>query len=321
MNVVLLLFKFFEGLTSDEENRQIKAWVELSPENKKRFFEERKLFDAIVLNRSVPKRQISTGLEKKPDKLRHIVFVREAMRLAAVIFIVLAGSWCFYIYHNTDDVQPLMQTINVPAGQRLNLTLPDGTNVWVNANSTIRYPINFNKTERMVCVDGQAYFEVAQNKKVPFIVKSPQVMIQVIGTKFDVCDYSREEGNFHATLMEGSMKVFLKNEKQKQVMLEPEDKAHINSGKLIVTRVTDFSQYQWKEGLISFKNESFGEIIRIFERIYDMQIVMDNTATADIVYTGKFRMTDGIDYALRVLQQTVDFSFERDIDKQIIYIR
>lgn len=321
MNIALL-YKFFEGLTSERENRQIKTWLDASPDNKKRFFEERRLFDAIVLN---SKEQHSRRVPESAKTIERPYFrisrhVRGAMRLTAAIILALVGSWYFFTYHNSGG-PVAMQTINVPAGQRLNLVLPDGTNVWLNANTTIQYPITFNTRERLISINGQAYFDVAKNEKAPFIVKSPHGVVQALGTKFDVRDYSDEMGAFEATLMEGSVKVYLKNMESEQVILTSESKAYIDQGRLKTACVTDLSPYEWKEGLISFRNEAFKDIIKTFEKTYNTPILIENSAIANITYTGKFRITDGIEYALRVLQRTVDFTFKRDADEHRIYIR
>lgn len=318
-----LLYKFFEGLTTEQENEMIKAWMESSPENEKRFFEERKIYDAIILNSeeskvheySLPDEEIGESRPRIP------MYVKEIMKIAAAILVTLLGSWYFFSQDDVDSNPVAMQTINVPAGQRLNLVLPDGTNVWLNAKTTIKYPVAFNSKERLVTIDGQAYFDVAKNEKVPFLVKTPQGTVQALGTKFDILDYSDGERDFQAMLMEGSVKVQLSDKESESVILSPEKKAFLDKGKLEVIHVSDMSAYQWKEGLISFRNEAFEDIMKSFEKTYDITIVIENTKVKNISFTGKFRIIDGVEYALRVLQRDVNFKFERDIDKHIIYIK
>ena len=99
-----------------------------------------------------------------------------------------------------------MQTITVPAGQRINITLVDGTNVWLNARTSLSYPVKFGKNNRQVVLDGEAYFDVTKDKSKPFIVQTDNYNVEVLGTKFDVNAYS-ETGEFETTLMSGSVKV------------------------------------------------------------------------------------------------------------------
>lgn len=99
-----------------------------------------------------------------------------------------------------------MQSIYVPTGQRVNITLSDGTNVWLNARTKIVYPAVFDKSVRQVAVDGEAYFDVAKDKKRPFIVETGKCNMEVLGTKFNVEGYS-DKDDFEVTLMEGSVRV------------------------------------------------------------------------------------------------------------------
>ena len=106
----------------------------------------------------------------------------------------------------TEQTPIALQTITVPAGQRINITLADGTNVWLNARTTIQYPITFNEKERLVKLDGEAYFDVTKDKSKPFIVQTNNYNVEVLGTKFDVDSYSETE-IFETTLMEGSVRI------------------------------------------------------------------------------------------------------------------
>ncbi len=313
-----LLYKFFEGLTTPEEEIAIRNWVDNSPDNEKRFFEERKMFDAIILN-SVQRDAFEEPISNvKP--LRKSVFLREFLKIAAVVTLTFLSSW--YYFSNVENNQDLvaMQTIEVPAGQRLNIKLPDGTDVWLNAKTTLQYPVSFNKKERLVILDGQAYFDVAKNKEAPFVVKTTCGIIEALGTKFDVMSYSDNQV-FETMLVEGSVKVGVINGPVQSLILTPSNKAYIKDGKLETSYVEDFNAYKWKEGLISFKNEAFQEIMKSFEKLYDIQIVMQNSKISNLKYTGKFRIVDGVDYALRVLQKDVEFSYSRDTEHHIIYIK
>ncbi len=310
-----LLHKFFDGLTTKEEEEAIREWLNNSPENKQIFLDERKIYDSILLNSSVVEE--NENQDVKPHF--HITpYFKEFVKIAAIMLVTLLGSW--YFFTQDKDASTAMQTISVPAGQRLNLTLPDGTNVWLNAKTTIQYPVLFNSKERLVTIDGQAYFDVAKNEKVPFIVQSPRGTVQALGTKFDVLDYSNSD-TFETMLMEGSVKVSLLKDKNQSILLTPDHKAYLDNGELNALYVNDLSSYLWKDGLISFRNESFAEIMTSFEKVYDITIVVENPKVKEIALTGKFRVIDGVEYALRVLQREVNFKFERDTDSHIIYIR
>ena len=308
------LYKFFEGNASFEEEVAVKQWMEESTENRQSFLKERKLFDAMLL----------LGNEKviKAGKKRYSINLSslrtEFIKIAAVIAITLGGS---YLYHQYSFEKELMatNTISVPAGQRINMTLTDGTNVWLNARTSLTYPVKFSKKNRQVILDGEAYFEVAKDKTKPFIVQTNKYNVEVLGTKFDVNAYS-ETGEFETTLMSGSVRVASTSDPAQKLTLKPNNKVYLQDGELHVSVVDDFNPYRWKEGLICFKNESFTSIMKDFEKYYGLTIQVRNKEVLKYVYTGKFRQTDGIDYALRVLQKDIKFNYQRDDENQIIYI-
>ena len=202
-----------------------------------------------------------------------------------------------------------------------NITLSDGTNVWLNARTKIVYPAVFDKSVRQVAVDGEAYFDVAKDKKRPFIVETGKCNMEVLGTKFNVEGYS-DKDDFEVTLMEGSVRVASRIGLGDTLMLKPDSKACLQKdGRLKVIPVDDYNPYRWKEGLICFRNESFLSIMNDLEKYFGVSIVVENKNVLKYYFTGKFRQADGIDYALRVLQRDIRFKYERDDENQIIYIR
>ena len=309
-----ILYKFFEGNASFEEEAAVKQWMEESAENRLAFLKERKLFDAMLLlgNEEI----IKNG--KKRFSINLSSLRTELIKIAAVIALTLGGSF-IYRQMQTEQTPIALQTITVPAGQRINITLADGTNVWLNARTTIQYPITFNEKERLVKLDGEAYFDVTKDKSKPFIVQTNNYNVEVLGTQFDVNAYS-ETGEFETTLMSGSVKVASASDSTQKITLKPNNKVFLQDGKLHVTAVDDYNPYRWKEGLICFKNETFTSIMKDFEKYYGLTIQVKNKNVFKYVYTGKFRQTDGIDYALRVLQKDIKFTYQRDDENQIIYI-
>ncbi|MBS1320751.1 MAG: FecR family protein [Parabacteroides sp.] len=309
-----ILYKFFEGNASFEEEAAVKQWMEESAENRLAFLKERKLFDAMLLlgNEEI----IKNG--KKRFSINLSSLRTELIKIAAVVAITLGGSY-FYYQSSLEKELMAMQTITVPAGQRINITLVDGTNVWLNARTSLSYPVKFGKNNRQVVLDGEAYFDVTKDKSKPFIVQTNNYNVEVLGTQFDVNAYSKT-GEFETTLMSGSVKVASASDSTQKITLKPNNKVFLQDGKLHVTAVDDYNPYRWKEGLICFKNETFTSIMKDFEKYYGLTIQVKNKNVFKYVYTGKFRQTDGIDYALRVLQKDIKFTYQRDDENQIIYI-
>ena len=310
-----LLYRFFEGHASLEDMKVVKEWADASEENAGLLRRERKLFNAMIL----------AGHSRRTDiqrmRNRRNYFIREFLKIASVIVITVSvTAVLFSIGKDNEDMYLAMQTITVPAGQRVNLDLPDGSNVWLNAGTTMKYPVSFMKGKREVMLDGEAYFEVAHNEKSPFVVRTHAMDVEVLGTKFNVEAYSKK-AVFEASLMQGKIRVKSSHNEKTAVVLLPNYKTTLKDGRLVVHKIDDYNVYRWKEGLYCFKSKPFTQIMEDLERYYDLKIQVDKKSIESVALTGKFRISDGLDYALRVLQKDVSFTYRRDKDNDVIYIK
>lgn len=299
-----LLYKFFEGKTSFVEEKQIKEWIESSETNFNALLKYRKEYDIqLISNRdSINNDQNNSSL-------------KQWMAIAAAILILVVGG--IYLFNSSDKTENY-NTLIVPPGQRINLILSDNSNIWLNANTVFKYPTKFSKQNRTVHLDGEAYFEVSKNEKKPFIVKTQKGDIHVTGTSFNVEAYSKFN-NFETSLFEGGVDIY--NENIKLASLKPNEKASLDNNKLFLSTITNTDQYLWKEGLIAFNNEKLEDIIINLEKYFDVEIKIETTNIPTLTYTGKFRQSDGVDYALRVLQKSINFTYERDEESGIIKIK
>lgn len=309
------LYKFFEGTASFEEEDAIRQWLESSAEHRAALLKERKVFDAGLL---LADEGIIEEKQKKNALDRRSSLRTEFLKIAAVVLLTLGLNYAYQKL--TVPEEPVaMQTITVPAGQRVSICLPDGSHVWLNARTTIQYPFSFKGDKRQILLDGQAYFDVVKNKQQPFIVKTDKATVEVFGTQFDVEAYSDKE-EFETTLMSGNVRVVSAANPLDMLNLAPDSKAYLENGQLKVKQVDDYNPYRWKEGLICFRNETFRNIMKDFEKYYGIRIEIENRQVLKYFYTGKFRQSDGVDYALRVLQKDIRFTYRRDDENHIIYI-
>lgn len=262
------LYKFFDGKASREEKEAVRIWLESSPENEQMLFREREFFDAMILSGSTK----SAGTEKKSRPFYRTVLF-EAMKIAAVFAITIACGTYFY-KSEIRKIGEAMNTITVPAGQRANLTLPDGTNVWLNARSEMRYPAAFTGNKREISLDGEAYFEVTHKGGKPFVVRTDKCNVEVLGTKFNVEAYSDSE-DFCTSLMEGSVRVSDKKKPSESLVLAPNQQVSWINGHLQSKPIADFDPFRWKEGLICFKSMHFKELMSRFEKCYGIHIIIE----------------------------------------------
>lgn len=313
------LYRYFEGMASREEEEAVYRWLDASAGNEEDLLKEREFFDAMILAGSA-----EDAKEKKVEVQKHFgirihSFVREMLKVAAVVAITLA---CGLYFHLADKKELLsaMNTISVPVGQRVNLKLPDGTLVWLNASSEIVYPAVFSGGKREVQLNGEAYFEVTHNVENPFVVRTERCDIEVLGTKFNVDAYSGSN-DFSTALMEGSVKVTGNDSSSRPVLLKPDQEVRLKDGRLMVSSISDYDQFRWREGLVCFKDVAFNELMTRFEKCYGIQIIVENKHLEEYTCSGKFRISDGVDNALRILQRDARYAFERNEDNSIIYIK
>ncbi|MCE7073003.1 FecR domain-containing protein [Dyadobacter sp. CY327] len=163
-----------------------------------------------------------------------------------------------------------INTLSTPKGGQYEVLLPDGSKVWLNASSSIRFPSTFPSSERKVEITGEAYFEVAKDKTRPFRVKFNKSEVQVLGTSFNIMAYP-EEGPSKTTLVEGS--VFIKNVNQNTKLKPGQQAAVLSTGKIKTRYIALDEAVAWKNGMFYFKDASVEEVMRQLSRWYDVEVL------------------------------------------------
>jgi transmembrane sensor len=194
-------------------------------------------------------------------------------------------------------------TLSTPRGGQFQIILPDGTKVWLNAASSLRYPTAFTGSERKVEITGEAYFEVAKNAAMPFRVKiSNEAAVEVLGTHFNINAYA-DEAAIRATLLEGKIKVM-------DVVLSPGEQAQITTDINILRHVDTSAVMAWRYGLFNFEGQNLKEVMRQLSRWYDIEVIYEGTVP-DIVFGGKMLRNINLSQLLKVLEDAeVHFTLE-----------
>lgn len=304
-----ILTRYFLGECFVWEKEAIRVWLESDESHKKQFIQERIRFDASVI---IDENRISVPT---PNKGRR--FIWNTLKIASAILLLIASSY-FFTLPQSDKPENLLQSIYVPPGSRSSVTLPDGTLVWLNSNTSFKYPTTFASEDRIVELDGEAYFEVTKIDKKSFIVRTNKYNVEVLGTTFNVEAYASEP-TFKTGLFTGKVKLYKDQQGDEDLYLNSGDAAELIDDTLHVSSASQNS-FRWKDGLIILEDKSFTEIMRLFEKYYDLQIIIRNDKTKKLGYKGKLRISDGIDHALRVLQKDFRFTYKREEDTNIIYI-
>lgn len=200
-----------------------------------------------------------------------------------------------------------MIKVEVPAGEMTDVVLPDGTQVCLNAKSTLEYPETFEGKMRLVSINGEGYFKVSHDKRHPFVIKANDVTTRVLGTEFNVRCY--DAADVHVTLVEGSVEVASNINK---VKISPNQDACLAEGKLVVANVNPKDFTSWREGLMYFDNATLRTILHQIGAWYNVSVVCDKSSLLDKHFHYMFNVNDSIEKAIQLLRNASDLDITVD---------
>ncbi len=237
----------------------------------------------------------------------------EYLKYAAVFLIsLLVTSASFWGYNWNKFRLNEYAIITAPQGQISNITLFDGTNIWLNAGSTIKYNQSFNRNNREIFLDGEALFAVSKNEELPFIVHAGDAQIKVFGTEFDVKAYNNES-YIETVLIEGRVE-FTANEKA--IKMSPGEHLQFSkkTGAIEKRRVQPEEYTAWKEGKIYFNNETLLNLTIQIERWYEVKFLFEDEDIQSYRFSGVINKDKSLEYILGIIQEInkVEFIFNKE---------
>lgn len=316
--------KYFQKELSVGERLMLLRQIKADGELMKQFIEYKNMNALLVLADQTDRMNANRqGLQRfnniiKTNKVRK--FLLHVSRYAAVVVLFVIATYLFIDNHYRSDnaLCEINNTLFIPAGQRIKITLSDSTEVWLNSQTTFTYPAVFSGKERRVSVEGEAFFSVSKNPEKPFIVCSGGAEMKVLGTKFNVRSYAGEE--MRTSLLEGLLQVYLTDSQNNGVILKPHEEVTINGNTMKVDSIPNNDYFLWTDGIYSFDNEPLGNILKRMELYYDVKIIVNDPSISTWKYRGKFRQRDGIDEILQIIQRIHKFRIQKDEEKNTIII-
>lgn len=217
------------------------------------------------------------------------------------------GQMMYRIAGATDQPSAAVyNTIETPVGGQYQVLLPDGTKVWLNARSALRFPVHFSDTERRVEISGEAYLEVAHDKTKPFRVVNPGQVVEVLGTHFNVNAYDNEDA-IKTTLLKGSVKIATNGMK---TILKPGEQSNVANGAIrTLTDVNLEDVVAWKNNKIQFTDLDIHSVMRILERWYNIEVSYSGHKI-NTTFGGSVSRSKDIDVVLKLLEATGDVHFK-----------
>jgi ferric-dicitrate binding protein FerR (iron transport regulator) len=251
---------------------------------------------------------------RKPKTL----LIGQVFKYAAIMILffslgVVSNNYILPYFKSSSTIISELNSVHVPNGEKAELTLADGSRVWLNSGTTFRFPNSFDGEKREVAISGEAYFDVAKGKA-PFIVSSEFGKIQVLGTSFNVRAYN--DMLFQATLAEG--KIQFKN-KDEEIILAPGQQLIMSKNEgIIISQVDPALASSWKNGVISFVNEPLSIVMRKLERHFDIRVELDQKLSP-IKFTGQV-FDESLDEVMEYINKTKPIKYAYDKRKKTLKI-
>jgi ferric-dicitrate binding protein FerR (iron transport regulator) len=322
-----LITKYFRRKITQSEKDELFSLMETDNGMKKDFISLQNLYGLYSLLPSekdevIAMHKLRIFKQKRRRKNIVILLRQTGSHVAAICLTALITALAIkYTPLAGKETRPeACEELTTPAGQRAMARLHDGTIVWLNARTTLRYPAFFDKAERKVELDGEAYFEVAHKEKQPFVVSAGKLNIKALGTNFNVSAY-KDRNTFNTSLINGSVKIYNKGNEPEAMILKPNEYARLDNNKLTRHTFDNLNFLLWKDGIYAFDNMPFAEIMDKMQWYYDIKVDVHNRKLSAYKFSGKIRHRDGLENVLRTLQKVYRFSFEKNDELNTITIR
>ncbi|MDD5570311.1 MAG: FecR domain-containing protein [Bacteroidales bacterium] len=327
-----LIAKYLSGEANSEEILQLSVWLKSDANNKKIFEGYQKTWFAIEKNKIETKLDIEDEWLKVKSKIskdtqketpvykltpaakqRGSIFVK-VVRIAAAFILIGLTTYFIYNYLNKPTYETLVAQV-----ETVKNTLPDGSEITLNANSTIEYPKKFKGNKREIKLKGEAYFNVTHDKTKPFIVSTDDINIEVLGTSFYV-NTNGANGKVEVILTEGSVAVYYKNYLSDKIILKPGEKAEISKEEEVITKSAneDENYMAFKTKKLIFNNTTLSELVKTLNKVYHSNIKITDKKLADCTVNVTFE-NQSLESILNVLKTTIDIKINYSGSRIEIY--
>ena len=318
-----LIAKYLGGQASEDDTRKLLEWIEEDEQNRELFFQIKAAWDNLgALKIYFNPDKEWKKLHRRINKIRRLNYQGFWIRfsqIAAVFIIAFAVGW-FVKTQLTKERGESWLRVTVPTGQVTQLTLSDSSIVWLNSESTLRYPSDFSE-QRNVLLSGEAYFDVKEDKEHPFTVKTDYMNVQVMGTRFNVKAY-RDDVEFQATILDGQVSLRDGISNKARSILYKGDQASFNrsNNKLSVLQLTENPERSigWIKGRYEFHDQPLSQILNFASRWYDIKFVVKDKELKNTRFTGVMKREYPPEQLLNLIRKTEDVSVKSEKDKIIL---
>jgi transmembrane sensor len=311
-----MIYRYFRGKLDDSEYEllieclQNKTNSEYFEEAKRKWESDPELDELGAQNLSRLQYKINQQSKSKEPILRQL-WARVASVAAILVFGLLLGGTATYLFApETKSTEQLV--FETPRGEKSMVILPDGTEVWLNANSRLVYN-SFSSSRRQVKLKGEAFFKVAHNEKAPFVVSTNECDIKVLGTTFNVMAYD-DFGRKEITLLDGKVNVLTDGVEQ---ILKPGQALILKNHQTQISEVNASQSSAWVDNKFNFKDIPLSELMKRLENWYDVDITLENRSGRELNYTGTFKNEETIWQVLDAIKVYTSIEYEKSETRKI----
>jgi ferric-dicitrate binding protein FerR (iron transport regulator) len=317
-----LLIKFFAGEISDEEISNLKSLLESDPEKRKLFNEENELWQETATNLKLANFNTGSGWDKvssrlgfgKNDSKSVTILSRNNFRLlvaaASIAFIFAIGGISLWITGRPSfkQIASASTKITTNEGEKASVFLADSSEIILNSGSTIQYDLNFNINDRIVKLNGEAWFNVHSNPEKPFTVQLNLIKVTATGTQFNISSFANED-RIETTLEKGAITVHIKGKDPINVSSGEQVVYFVKTNNAVVRDVETDTYTSWKENKLRFNDTPFEEVLRRVSRKYNVKFEITNRDLLNLKYTATF-IDESIEDVMQMLKSVSPIDYK-----------
>ncbi len=309
------IIKLFSGEISPDEEKLLALWINESDENRKYFLELKNIWQNAQPafnpeNINTEKAHFEILKKIKTKSARKIPFFVWWQRVAAIL--IIPAILLVAVQYNQNSIRKssiAYQEIMSPLGMNSKITLPDGSVVWLNSGSKLKYPVEFYADVREVQLYGEAFFKVQSDKKHPFIVSTKNLQVIATGTSFNIESYCKDSISA-VTLLEGKLDVKIGEKITQHIDPNQRFLYNYNTSKYAVTKTDANHWCVWKDGILAFRDEPLEDVFKRIGRTYNVDLVVKDKTVARQLYRATFE-GESLDEILRLLKMSAPIKYKR----------
>ena len=311
-DIEIIISRYLSKEATPEEIKVLDDWISATPENYRSFLSQKNVWEVSHLAFNPEEIDVDSAHRKVMEQILHpnqpvsvrpkLSFLHYWQQVAAILLLPLLILSAYLYFKPASQIAETYQELFTPYGTWSVVNLPDGSKVWLNAGSSLKYPTQFNDKQRVVSMQGEAYFEVESDKEHPFIVKTKQLTVEATGTAFNVNAYAPDHVAA-VTLVKGKVAVTL--DQKKTISLSPGEKIDYNLATSLynVNKTNTYKWCSWKDGILIFRDDPLEYVFKRLGQTYNVEFILKDAELGKYSYKATFE-GESLNEILRLLEMS-----------------